>query len=46
MIEIAMTSELKAGDFVKFKGGGPLMMIKEVIAPEGNILCVWFAGLP
>jgi uncharacterized protein YodC (DUF2158 family) len=26
------------------KGGGPAMLVKELIAPEGDIVCVWFDG--
>jgi uncharacterized protein YodC (DUF2158 family) len=42
--ERQMTSELKIGDVVMLKSGGPLMVVKEMIAPEGDIFCVWFDG--
>jgi uncharacterized protein YodC (DUF2158 family) len=38
-----VTIELRVGDVVMLKSGGPLMTVKEVM-PGGDVLCVWFDG--
>lgn len=35
-------SEIKVGDVVMLKSGGPTMTVKEVT--ERGLLCEWFAG--
>jgi uncharacterized protein YodC (DUF2158 family) len=48
--EISMSEQLKKGDTVKLKSGGPVMTIKDIgdYANSGHddaALCVWFVGL-
>jgi len=40
-------SELKKGDVVQLKSGGPKMTVQDVgdygpIGPENGVMCVWF----
>jgi len=43
MSNSASSQELKIGDVVKLKSGGPKMTVK-YIEKDGQIYCQWFAG--
>jgi uncharacterized protein YodC (DUF2158 family) len=39
-----MTAQLKVGNIVQLKSGGPPMTIRSVEAINGECLCEWFGG--
>lgn len=38
-----MASDIKVGDLVELKSGGPTMTV-EIAYDDGDVRCVWFAG--
>ena len=37
-------ADIKAGDLVQLKSGGPRMTADEILGPTKSVRCVWFIG--
>lgn len=38
-----MDNELKSGDVVTLKSGGPLMVVEEFVEPD-SLRCIWYSA--
>ena len=39
-----MADEIKTGDVVRLKSGGPMMTVQEIVKGSDDLVCAWFLG--